>query len=198
MTNLTKILTAATGVASLAVAATFIPTATAGESCGSCSGDKIAGTQTVAYEGDTQDIVATAIGAGQFNTLATALTEAGLVETLQGDGPFTVFAPTDDAFAALPDGTVETLLQEENRGQLTKVLTAHVVPGRLTSSDLLGMAGSGTADLTTVSGDALSVGLRGGAPVVYDESGNVYAISIADVMQSNGVIHVVDGVLLPQ
>ena len=144
------------------------------------------------------NIVENAVNSPIHTTLVAAVQAAGLVETLQSEGPFTVFAPTDDAFAALPDGTVETLLQEENRGQLTKVLTAHVVPGRLTSSDLLGMAGSGTADLTTVSGDALSVGLRGGAPVVYDESGNVYAISIADVMQSNGVIHVVDGVLLPQ
>ncbi|WP_308917026.1 fasciclin domain-containing protein [Jannaschia sp. LMIT008] len=143
------------------------------------------------------DIVDNAVNSPIHTTLVAAVQAAGLVDTLKSEGPFTVFAPTDDAFAALPAGTVDTLLMEENRDQLTKVLTAHVVPGRLTSEDLLGMAGSGTADLTTVSGDALSVGLRDGAPVVYDESGNVYAISVADVMQSNGVIHVVDGVLLP-
>ena len=144
------------------------------------------------------DIVDNAMNSPIHTTLVAAVAEAGLVDTLKSEGPFTVFAPTDSAFAALPAGTVETLLKPENRGQLTKVLTAHVVPGRLTSQDLLGMAGSGTANLTTVSGDALSVGLRGGMPVVYDESGNVYAISTADVMQSNGVIHVVDGVLLPR
>lgn len=144
------------------------------------------------------DIVDNAMNSPIHKTLVAAVAEAGLVDTLKSEGPFTVFAPTDSAFAALPDGTVETLLKEENRGQLTRILTAHVVPGRLTSAALLDMAGSGTANLTTVSGDALSVGMRGGAPVVYDESGNIWAISTADVMQSNGVIHVVDGVLLPR
>ena len=144
------------------------------------------------------DIVDNAVNSPIHTTLVAAVQAAGLVDTLKSEGPFTVFAPVDDAFAALPEGMIDTLLREENRDQLTEVLTAHVVPGRLTSSDLLGMAGSGTANLTTVSGDALSVGLRGGAPVVYDESGNIYAITIPDVIQSNGVIHVVDGVLLPQ
>ena len=144
------------------------------------------------------DIVENAMNSPIHTTLVAAVAEAGLVDTLKSEGPFTVFAPTDAAFAALPDGTVETLLMEQNRGQLTKILTAHVVPGRLTSEDLLGMAGNGTANLTTVSGDALSVGLQDGMPVVYDESGNIWSISTADVMQSNGVIHVVDGVLLPR
>ena len=145
------------------------------------------------------DIIDNAVNSPIHTTLVAAVQAAGLVDTLKSEGPFTVFAPTDDAFAALPDGTVEMLLKEENRDQLTKVLTAHVVPGRLTSEDLLAsVASGGTTDLTTVSGDALSVGMRGDTPVVYDESGNVYAISVADVMQSNGVIHVVDGVLLPQ
>ena len=144
------------------------------------------------------DIVDNAVNSPIHTTLVAAVQAAGLVDTLKSEGPFTVFAPVDDAFAALPAGTVETLLMEQNRDQLTKVLTAHVVPGRLTSSDLLGMAGSGTANLTTVSGDALSVGMRGGNAVVYDESGNIYTITVADVMQSNGVIHVVDGVLLPK
>jgi uncharacterized surface protein with fasciclin (FAS1) repeats len=145
------------------------------------------------------DIVDNAVNSPIHTTLVAAVQEAGLVDTLKSEGPFTVFAPTDEAFAALPAGTVDTLLMEENRGQLTKVLTAHVVPGRLTAGDLMGMAASGgTANLTTVSGDALSVGMRGGDAVVYDESGNVYTITVTDVMQSNGVIHVVDGVLLPQ
>jgi uncharacterized surface protein with fasciclin (FAS1) repeats len=145
------------------------------------------------------DIIDNAVNSPIHTTLVAAVQEAGLVDTLKSDGPFTVFAPTDAAFAALPDGTVDSLLMEQNRDMLTKVLTAHVVPGRLTSDDLLsGLAAGETANLTTVSGDALSVGLRGGQPVVFDESGNVYAISTADVMQSNGVIHVVDGVLLPR
>ena len=144
------------------------------------------------------DIVDNAVNSPIHTTLVAAVQAAGLVDTLKGEGPFTVFAPTDEAFAALPEGTVDTLLMEENRDQLTKVLTAHVVPGRLTAEDLMGMADGGTADLTTVSGDALSVGMRGDDVVVYDESGNVHVISIADVMQSNGVIHVVDGVLLPE
>ena len=145
------------------------------------------------------DIVDNAVNSPIHTTLVAAVQAAGLVDTLKGEGPFTVFAPTDEAFAALPEGTVETLLMEENRDQLTKVLTAHVVPGRLTSADLMAGASAGeTMNLTTVSGDALSVGMRDGQAVVYDESGNVYPISTADVMQSNGVIHVVDGVLLPQ
>ncbi|MGB3556779.1 MAG: fasciclin domain-containing protein [Jannaschia sp.] len=145
------------------------------------------------------DIIDNAVNSPIHTTLVAAVQAAGLVDTLKSEGPFTVFAPTDDAFAALPAGTVETLLMEENRDQLTKVLTAHVVPGRLTSEDLLSAASSGeTTNLTTVSGDSLSVGMRDDTPVVFDESGNVYAISIPDVMQSNGVIHVVDGVLLPE
>ena len=145
------------------------------------------------------DIVDNAVNSPIHTTLVAAVQAAGLVDTLKSEGPFTVFAPTDEAFAALPAGTVDTLLMEENRDQLTKVLTAHVVPGRMTADDLLsGLSAGETTNLTTVSGDALSVGMRDGGAVVYDESGNVYRITIADVMQSNGVIHVVDGVLLPK
>ena len=144
------------------------------------------------------DIVANAANSPIHTTLVAAVQAAGLVDTLKSEGPFTVFAPTDEAFAALPAGTVDTLLMEENRDQLTKVLTAHVVPGRLTADDLLsGLSAGEFTNLTTVSGDALSVGPMDGGAVVYDESGNAYRVTIADVMQSNGVIHVVDGVLLP-
>jgi uncharacterized surface protein with fasciclin (FAS1) repeats len=189
-----------TTITKTALAAALVASTTFGAAHGAFADGHASGNPTVggaAMMAD-MDIVDNAVNSPIHTTLVAAVQAAGLVDTLKSEGPFTVFAPTDDAFAALPAGTVETLLMEENRDQLTKVLTAHVVPGRLTSEALLEMAGSGTANLTTVSGDALSVGMRGDAAVVYDESGNVYEISIADVMQSNGVIHVVDGVLLPQ
>lgn len=144
------------------------------------------------------DIVDNAVNSSIHMAPIAAVQAAGLLETLKSEEPFTVFPPTDDAFAALPAGTVDILLVDENRDQLVKVLTAHVVPGRLTSEDLLGMAGGGTANLTTVSGEALPIGQRGRTPVVHDESGDVYAISIPNVMQSSAVIHMVDGVLLPR
>lgn len=135
---------------------------------------------------ETGDIVETATGAGNFTTLLTAAEAAGLVDTLKGDGPFTVFAPTDAAFAALPEGTVEDLLKPENKEKLTEILTYHVVPGEVMSSDLTeGM----TAE--TVEGGALTVTLEGGPKV------NGVAISQPDVDASNGVIHVIDGVLMP-
>jgi uncharacterized surface protein with fasciclin (FAS1) repeats len=129
-----------------------------------------------------RDIVDTAVAAGQFKTLAAALTAAGLVEALKGEGPFTVFAPTDDAFAKLPAGTVEGLLKPGARDQLTAILTYHVVPGRVLSTDLLGASSA-----KTLEGRPLSIGLRvGDANVVK-----------ADILCSNGVIHVIDAVLLP-
>ncbi|ABN75196.1 fasciclin domain-containing protein [Cereibacter sphaeroides] len=135
---------------------------------------------------ETGDIVKTATGAGSFTTLLTAAEAAGLVDTLKGEGPFTVFAPTDAAFAALPEGTVEDLLKPENKEKLTEILTYHVVPGEVMSSDLTeGM----TAE--TVEGGALTVTLEGGPKV------NGVAISQPDVDASNGVIHVIDGVLMP-
>ena len=147
-----------------------------------------------------RDIVANAVNSPIHTTLVAAVQAAGLVETLQGPGPFTVFAPTDEAFAALPAGTVETLLKPENKDTLTKVLTAHVVPGRLTAADLTaGLSGKAFNNLQTVSGDALSVQkTASGAVYVFDESGNAWEVTTADVMQSNGVIHVVEGVLLPK
>jgi uncharacterized surface protein with fasciclin (FAS1) repeats len=132
------------------------------------------------------DIVDTAVANGSFNTLAAALTAAGLVETLKGEGPFTVFAPTDAAFAALPAGTVEDLLKPENKDKLVAILTYHVVPGKVMSTDLTeGMMAA------TVNGAEVTITLEGGAKV------NGAVISAADVAASNGVIHVIDSVILP-
>nr|WP_311199788.1 fasciclin domain-containing protein [Jannaschia sp. M317] len=147
-----------------------------------------------------RDIVSNAVNSPIHTTLVAAVQAAGLVETLQGPGPFTVFAPTDDAFAALPAGTVETLLKPENLESLQKILTAHVVPGRLRSEDLTrGLAAGDFNHLRTVSGDALSIQTTpSGRVFVYDENGTAWEVTTADVMQSNGVIHVVEGVLLPK
>ncbi len=133
-----------------------------------------------------KDIVDTAAAAGSFNTLAAALTAAGLVETLKGEGPFTVFAPTDAAFAALPAGTVEDLLKPENKDKLVSILTYHVVPGKVMSTDLTeGMKAK------TVNGAEVTITLDGGPKV------NGAVISMPDVAASNGVIHVIDSVILP-
>jgi uncharacterized surface protein with fasciclin (FAS1) repeats len=136
-----------------------------------------------------------------LTTLVAAVKAAGLVDALMGAGPFTVFAPVNDAFAALPAGTVDTLLKPENKDTLTKVLTAHVVAGDLKTADLIAMAAKspdGFANLQTLSGDALSVKVKGGKLMVYSESQNIGEITIADVDQSNGVIHVVNAVLVPK
>ena len=147
----------------------------------------------------SRNIVENAVNSADHTTLVAAVTAAGLVDTLASPGPFTVFAPVNDAFAALPPGTVDTLLLPENKDALTKVLTAHVVAGDLKAADLLAQAAAngGTATLTTVSGDTLTFAVEGGAAVVTDESGGKATVTIADVNQSNGVIHVVDKVLLP-
>ena len=134
----------------------------------------------------SMDIVDTAVAAGNFTTLAAALTAAGLVETLKGEGPFTVFAPTDAAFAALPAGTVEDLLKPENKDKLVALLTYHVVAGKVMSTDLTeGMMAK------TVNGADATITLDGGAKV------NGAVISTADIEASNGVIHVIDAVILP-
>ena len=135
------------------------------------------------------DIVDTAVNAGSFNTLVAAVKAAGLVETLKSDGPFTVFAPTDAAFAKLPDGTLQSLLMPENRDQLVKILTYHVVPGAVYSKDLLGK----TLEAGTAAGEALAIDATGSGVKV--QGANVVT---ADVATSNGVIHVIDTVLLPQ
>ena len=148
-----------------------------------------------------KNIVANAVNSKDHTTLVAAVKAAGLVETLQGKGPFTVFAPVNDAFENLPDGTVATLLKPESKAALTKVLTYHVVAGNLTADKIVAAikAGKGTASLKTVSGGTLKAMMNGPKNVVLiDESGNVASISTYDVTQSNGVIHVIDKVLLPK
>jgi uncharacterized surface protein with fasciclin (FAS1) repeats len=147
----------------------------------------------------SKNIVENAVNSADHTTLVAAVTAAGLVETLSSPGPFTVFAPVNSAFEALPAGTVETLLMPENKDMLTKILTAHVVAGDLKAADLIAQAAAngGTATLTTVSGDTLTFWTKDGAAYVTDENGNAATVTIADVNQSNGVIHVVDTVLLP-
>lgn len=144
-------------------------------------------------------IVANAVNSQDHTTLVAAVKAAGLVDTLQGAGPFTVFAPTNSAFAALPAGTVDTLLRPENKGALTSVLTYHVVPGRVTAADLMAKirAGGGMARLTTVNGGVLTARMQGDNVVLVDSKGGIATVTQADVMQSNGVIHVTNAVSLP-
>jgi uncharacterized surface protein with fasciclin (FAS1) repeats len=147
-----------------------------------------------------KDIVDNAVNSKDHTTLVAAVKAAGLVDTLKSPGPFTVFAPTNAAFAALPAGTVDTLLKPENKAQVTKVLTYHVVPGKLDAAALTKQieAGYGTAKLKTAAGGTLTASLSGKTVIVVDESGGTAKLTIADVYQSNGVIHVVDKVLLPK
>ncbi|OYU52928.1 MAG: hypothetical protein CFE27_05885 [Alphaproteobacteria bacterium PA1] len=154
-----------------------------------------AGYQTIGYHAASNaakpakgDIIDVAVGAGSFNTLAAALSAAGLVDTLKTSGPFTVFAPTDAAFAKLPAGTVETLLKPENRAQLISILTYHVVPGKITSNQLLDKV----TPATTIQGRKATIDGRNGRVTV-----NGVAVIAADVGASNGVIHVIDTVLMP-
>lgn len=147
----------------------------------------------------TLNIVENAVNSADHTTLVAAVKAAGLVDTLQSPGPFTVFAPVNDAFAALPPGTVETLLEPENKDMLIKILTAHVVAGDISAEDIMRMAGpDGFYHMQAVSGDALSAQVLGSKIYIYDESGNAARITITDVNQSNGVIHVVDKVLMPK
>ena len=144
-----------------------------------------AGTVTRAQE---KDIVDTAVAAGQFKTLAAALQAAGLVETLKGAGPFTVFAPTDEAFAKLPKGTLEDLLKPENKAKLTAILTYHVVPGRVMAADVVKVS-----EAKTVQGGSIKVSTMGGGVMV----DNAHVVK-TDIAASNGVIHVIDAVILPK
>ena len=148
----------------------------------------------------SKDIVDNAVNSRDHTTLVAAVKAAGLVDTLKGPGPFTVFAPTNAAFAALPAGTVDTLLKPENKAKLTSVLTYHVVAGKMDAAALMAAAkaAGGKATLKTVEGDPLTVMVSGGKVMVMDESGGTATVTIADVYQSNGVIHVVDKVLLPK
>jgi len=147
----------------------------------------------------TKNIVENAVNSHDHTILVAAVKAAGLVDTLSGAGPFTVFAPTDAAFAKLPAGTVDTLLKPENKGQLTSILTYHVVAGRITAADIAANAKAhrGTATYTTVQGGTLTFRKVGMDWMIMDGKGDSGRITIANVMQSNGVIHVIDTVMLP-
>jgi uncharacterized surface protein with fasciclin (FAS1) repeats len=148
----------------------------------------------------TKNIIENAVNSADHTTLVAAVKAAGLVETLEGPGPFTVFAPTNEAFGKLPAGTVDTLVKPENKATLTKILTYHVVAGRLSAQDLKKQIkeGHGTAELTTVEGGKLWVSLQDGKHLMLkDEKGGTATVTIANVFQSNGVIQVIDSVLMP-
>jgi uncharacterized surface protein with fasciclin (FAS1) repeats len=147
----------------------------------------------------TKTIVQNAVNSKDHTTLVAAVKAAGLVDTLSGPGPFTVFAPTNAAFGKLPAGTVDTLVMPENKDMLTKVLTYHVVAGRVTAADIAAKirAGRGTATLTTVEGEPLQARMQGKWLVLTDAKGGTSRVTTTNVMQSNGVIHVVDTVLMP-
>ena len=147
----------------------------------------------------TKDIVDNAVNSADHTTLVAAVKAAGLVDTLKGPGPFTVFAPTNAAFDKLPAGTVDTLLKPENKSKLTGVLTYHVVAGKMDSAALAKAIkdGHGKATLKTVEGQTLTASMKGKDIVLTDQKGGISKVTIADVYQSNGVIHVVDSVLLP-
>ncbi len=147
----------------------------------------------------SKNIVANAVNSKDHTTLVAAVKAAGLVETLQSAGPFTVFAPTNAAFDKLPKGTVETLVKPENKATLTKILTYHVIAGKFDSKAIAAKikAGNGTATFTTVSGGTLKATMKGKKLVLVDEKGGMSTVSIKDVYQSNGVIHVIDTVVMP-
>jgi len=145
-------------------------------------------------------IIDAAVGTPDLSTLTAAVKAAGLVETLQSDGPFTVFAPTNAAFDALPAGTVATLLKPENNAMLTNILTSHVVAGNFSAADIVALveANGGKAEITTLSGAKLKVMKWGDTLKIKDESGNKSKVAIADIIKSNGTVHVINGVLLPK
>ncbi len=147
----------------------------------------------------TRNIIENAVNSADHTTLVAAVKAAGLVDTLSGPGPFTVFAPTNAAFARLPAGTVDTLLKPENLATLQAVLTYHVVPGRLTAADLVSRirAGGGRATLTTAQGGTLTASMMGNRVMLTDNKGGMAHVTQADVIQSNGVIHVTDAVSIP-
>src|SRR6201995_5179947 len=165
--------------------------------------NKMSGEKTVTVGGaamyPSKNIVENAVNSKDHTTLVAAVKAAGLVETLEGAGPFTVFAPTNEAFNKLPAGTVDNLVKPENKDALTKILTYHVVAGRISSEDLWNKVkeGNGMATLTTVQGGKLMVMAKGKKLYLVDEKGNKSWITISDVNQSNGVIHVVNAVLMP-
>jgi uncharacterized surface protein with fasciclin (FAS1) repeats len=166
--------------------------------------DKMAAGDPVTVGGapmySSKNIIENAINSKDHTTLVAAVKAAGLVETLEGAGPFTVFAPTNKAFDMLPKGTIENLLKPENKATLTKILTYHVVAGSWDSKALAGKikAGDGTAELTTVSGGKLWASMKGNKIVLRDEMGGWATVTIKNVYQSNGVIHVIDHVVMPK
>ncbi len=187
----------AVGLSLALASAAVVPMAMAGQM------DSMSMQKTVMVGGaamyPTKNIVENAMNSKDHTTLVAAVKAAGLVETLEGAGPFTVFAPTNEAFAALPAGTVDNLLKPENKATLTRILTYHVVPGKYTAHDLakLAKAHAGRAMLKTVEGDSITVSGQNGKWTVTDAKGNVANITIADVTQSNGEIFVIDKVLMP-
>ncbi len=193
----TSMRTLAIGLSMALATAATVPMAMAGQ-MGSMSSQK-----TVMVGGaamyPSKNIIQNAVNSKDHTTLVAAVKAAGLVETLSGPGPFTVFAPTNEAFSALPAGTVDNLLKPENKATLTKILTYHVVPGKMSSQDLAKAvkAGGGKAMLKTVEGDSITIGKNHHKWTVTDDKGNVANITIADVNQSNGVIFVIDKVLMP-
>jgi uncharacterized surface protein with fasciclin (FAS1) repeats len=191
MSKIRTFLAIASTAAGLGFAAMSLPAAMAGEHTTMVGG---------AAMYPSKNIIQNAVNSKDHTTLVTAVKAAGLVETLEGPGPFTVFAPTNAAFAKLPAGTVDTLLKPENKAKLAAILTYHVVAGRMTRADLMAKIASmgGKAELKTVNGGSLWVSSAMGKLWVWDENGNKAEVTIADVMQSNGVIDVVDAVLIPK
>ncbi|PBQ34981.1 fasciclin [Sphingobacteriaceae bacterium] len=173
-------------------------------SVNSLSAQSMSGEKTVEVGGaamyPSKNIIENAVNSKDHTTLVAAVKAAGLVETLQGAGPFTVFAPTNAAFDKLPKGTVETLVKPENKTMLTNILTYHVVSGKLDSKALSEMIkkGNGKAELKTVNGDMLTVSMKGNKVVLTDAKGGMSTVTIKDVYQSNGVIHVIDTVVMPK
>ena len=164
-----------------------------------CSSSKAKAVKT-SYAGDVKDVVYIAIGSEDYTTLVAAVKAAGLVETLKGEGPFTIFAPTNAAFDKLPEGTVATLLKPENKQQLTNILTYHVVAGKLDSKAVVAAikASNGTASVETVNGGTLKAMIKDGEVWLQDENGNYAKVTAVDLEGSNGVIHVIDTVVIPQ
>ena len=184
--------------------ACMIAAALALSGCTTMEPTNAAGAEALSYVGGaamypSKTIVENAVNSPDHTTLVAAVKAAGLVDTLSGAGPFTVFAPSDAAFAKLPAGTVDTLLLPQNKAMLQSVLTYHVVPGRVTAADLMQLinAGGGQAQLTTVQGGTLIARMMGDRVMLTDAKGGMSHVTQADVMQSNGVIHVVDSVVLP-
>jgi len=172
--------------------------------CSTMSSDMAAGSSAMVTVGGapmyaSKNIIQNAVNSADHTTLVAAVKAAGLVDTLSGAGPFTVFAPTNAAFAKLPAGTVETLLQPANRPMLQSVLTYHVLPGRLTAADLMARirSGGGTARLKTVQGGILTARMMGGTIMLIDGKGGMSHVTQGNVFQSNGVIHVTDAVSIP-